>query len=68
MAIGALALTTFATQLHQHQLDLGGFLGQQCAEAEGRIFPALEPTWTRHTSAEDNAHRERQGDHHSYYQ
>ena len=32
-AIEVLTLTIFALQLHHHQLDLGGFLVQQGAEA-----------------------------------
>jgi hypothetical protein len=37
-AIEVLALTIFAPQLHQPQLDLEGFFVQQGVEEEGRIF------------------------------
>jgi hypothetical protein len=52
LAIEVLTLTILAPQLHQHQLDLGGFLVQQGAEAEGRKFLGSEPTWTCTYSAE----------------
>jgi hypothetical protein len=44
-AIEVLRLTTLAPQLYQRQLDLGGLLVQQGAEAEGRKFLGLKPTW-----------------------
>ncbi len=46
-AVEVLVLTIFAPQLHQPQLDLRGYLVQQGAEAEGRKFLGLEPTWRR---------------------